>query len=170
MTCSTPQTSSASITSSGSGACRSCTTCVGPRPSSRSCGAAGSVERVELDVPETLDVGDRAGFYDDTGALRDVVSTHLFQVAAVIAMDLPPSDDGLPAARAVCARAAAEVLGPGDVVYGQYDGYLDVDGVEDGSTTETFAAVSLRFGSDRWAGVPFHLRHGKLHGGSTASG
>jgi len=119
-----------------------------------------SIERIELDVPETLGVGDRAGFYDDTGALRDVVSTHLLQVAAVVAMDLPASDDDLPAARAA-ALEAIEVLGPHDVVYGQYDGYLDVDGVEDGSTTETFAAATVRFGGDRWAGVRFHLRHAK---------
>ncbi len=120
------------------------------------------VEQVQIDVPETLDVADRAAFYDATGALRDMVVTHLFQVAAEIAME-PPIDfsaENLQDARE-SVLAAFRPLAPEDVVLGQADGYLDLPEVADGSTTDTYAAVRLWVDTDRWHGVPFLLRSGK---------
>lgn len=120
------------------------------------------VEQVQIDVPETLDVADRAAFYDATGALRDMVVTHLFQVAAEIAME-PPVDfsaDNLQQAREAV-LSAFRPLAVEDVVLGQADGYLDLPEVADGSTTDTYAAVRLWVDTDRWHGVPFLLRSGK---------
>ncbi len=120
------------------------------------------VEQVQIDVPETLDVADRAAFYETTGALRDMVVTHLFQVAAEIAME-PPIDfsaENLQDAREAV-LSAFRPLAPEDVVLGQADGYLDLPEVADGSTTDTFAAVRLWVDTDRWHGVPFLLRSGK---------
>ena len=120
------------------------------------------VQQIQIDVPETLDVSDRAAFYDATGALRDMVVTHLFQVAAEIAME-PPID--FSAANLQDAResvlAAFRPLAPEDVVLGQADGYQDLPEVADGSTTDTYAAVRLWVDTDRWHGVPFLLRSGK---------
>ena len=120
------------------------------------------VEQVQIDVPETLDVADRAAFYDATGALRDMVVTHLFQVAAEIAME-PPIDfsaENLQEAREAV-LSAFRPLAAEDVVLGQADGYLDLPEVADGSTTDTYAAVRLWVDTDRWHGVPFLLRSGK---------
>jgi glucose-6-phosphate 1-dehydrogenase len=121
------------------------------------------VTRVEIDVPEELDVADRAEFYDATGAGLDMVVTHLFQVAAEVAMEPPaslkPAD--LQAAREsvlACFRPLDPVR---DVVLGQFQGYQDLDGVADDSRTETFLAARLWVDTDRWRGVPFLLRTGK---------
>ncbi|MDT7578807.1 MAG: glucose-6-phosphate 1-dehydrogenase, partial [Pseudonocardiales bacterium] len=120
------------------------------------------VRQVQIDVPETLDIDDRAGFYDATGATLDMVVTHLFQVAAEIAMEAPAS---LAGADLLAAResviACFRPLDPGEVVLGQYDGYRDVEGVEAGSATDTFIAARLWVDTDRWRGVPFLLRTGK---------
>ncbi len=120
------------------------------------------VQQIQIDVPETLDVSDRAAFYDATGALRDMVVTHLFQVAAEIAME-PPID--FTAANLQEAResvlAAFRPLAPEDVVLGQADGYRDLPEVAADSTTDTYAAVRLWVDTDRWHGVPFLLRSGK---------
>jgi glucose-6-phosphate 1-dehydrogenase len=144
----------------GKAALREVSTLRRDHPALEAAWSAEHVLRVEIDVPETLGVGERAGFYDDAGALRDVVVTHLFQVAAVVAMDLPDAPSDL-AARRSAVLDDLRPLSPDDVVLGQYAGYLDLDGVDRASITETFAAVSLRIDSRRWAGVPFHLRHGK---------
>jgi glucose-6-phosphate 1-dehydrogenase len=120
------------------------------------------VEQVEIDVPETLDIDDRAGFYDATGATLDMVVTHLFQVAAEIAMEPPASlrpADILEARESVI--ACFRPLDPDEVVLGQYDGYRDVEGVADDSDTDTFIAARLWVDTDRWRGVPFLLRTGK---------
>ncbi len=120
------------------------------------------VQQIQIDVPETLDVADRAAFYDATGALRDMIVTHLFQVAAEIAME-PPIDFSavnLQEAREAV-LSAFRPLAPEDVVLGQADGYLDLPEVADGSTTDTYAAVRLWVDTDRWHGVPFLLRSGK---------
>ena len=120
------------------------------------------VKAVQIDVPETLDIADRAGFYDATGAILDMLVTHLFQVAAEVAMEPPAS---LEAADLQAAResviAAFRPLDPAEVVLGQYDGYRDTDGIADDSTTETFVAARLWVDTDRWRGVPFLLRTGK---------
>ena len=120
------------------------------------------VEQVQIDVPETLDVADRAAFYDATGALRDMVVTHLFQVAAEVAME-PPIDfaaENLQDARE-SVLASFRPLAPEDVVLGQAEGYRDLPEVAEGSTTDTYAAVRLWVDTDRWRGVPFLLRSGK---------
>ena len=120
------------------------------------------VEQVQIDVPETLDIDDRAGFYDETGATLDMVVTHLFQVAAEIAMEPPAS---LGAADLMQAResviACFRPLDPDEVVLGQYAGYRDVEGVAPDSDTDTFIAARLWVDTDRWRGVPFLLRTGK---------
>jgi glucose-6-phosphate 1-dehydrogenase len=120
------------------------------------------VEQVQIDVPETLDIDDRAEFYDATGATLDMVVTHLFQVAAEIAMEPPASLAGghLLAARE-SVIADFRPLEPDDVVLGQYDGYRDVEGVADDSDTDTFIAARMWVDTDRWRGVPFLLRTGK---------
>ena len=120
------------------------------------------VAQVQIDVPETLDIDDRAGFYDATGATLDMVVTHLFQVAAEIAMEPPASleaGDLMEARESVI--ACFRPLDPGDVVLGQYDGYRDVEGVADDSDTDTLIAARLWVDTDRWRGVPFLLRTGK---------
>lgn len=126
-----------------------------------------AVMQVQIDVPETLDVADRAVFYDETGAFRDMIVTHLFQVAAEVAMEPPLSleaQDLQDAREAVL--AAFRPLRPEDTVLGQYTGYTDLEDVPDDSVTDTFAAVRLWVDTDRWHGVPFVLRSGKQLGTS----
>ncbi|MEO7059988.1 MAG: glucose-6-phosphate dehydrogenase [Lapillicoccus sp.] len=124
-----------------------------------------AVAQVQIDVPETLDVADRAAFYDATGAFRDMIVTHLFQVAAEVAMEPPVS---MAASHLQEAResvvAAFRPLQTDDVVFGQYAGYSDLPDVAEGSTTDTFAAARLWVDTDRWHGVPFILRSGKQLG------
>ena len=123
------------------------------------------VEQIQIDVPETLDIDDRARFYDATGAVLDMLVTHLFQVAAEIAMEPPETlgADDLQSARE-SVIGTFRPLDTADVVLGQYEGYRDVDGVADDSTTETFVAARLWVDTDRWRGVPFLLRTGKMLG------
>ncbi len=120
------------------------------------------VAAVQIDVPETLDVADRAVFYDATGATKDMLVTHLFQVAAEVAMEPPASmsaEDLQDARESVI--AAFRPLDPADVVRGQYEGYRDLDGVADNSGMDTYVAAKLWVDTDRWRGVPFLLRTGK---------
>jgi glucose-6-phosphate 1-dehydrogenase len=123
------------------------------------------VESVQIDVPETLGITDRAVFYDATGAVLDMLVTHLFQVAAEVAMDPPASLDAadLQAAREKVI-GSFRPLDPAEVVLGQFDGYRDVPGIAAGSTRDTFVAARLWIDNHRWRGVPFYLRTGKrLH-------
>jgi glucose-6-phosphate 1-dehydrogenase len=120
------------------------------------------VAAVQIDVPEVLDVADRAEFYDATGAVLDMLVTHLFQVAAEIAME-PPSSlsaDEIGQARADAVKAFRP-LAAEDIVRGQFEGYRDIDEVADDSNTETFVAARLWVDTDRWRDVPFLLRTGK---------
>ncbi len=126
---------------------------------------AEHVAQVQIDVPETLNIDDRAEFYDSTGAVLDMLVTHLFQVAAEIAMEPPASlaAEDLQSARETvigCFRP----IDTAEVVLGQYDGYRDVEGVADDSTVDTFVAAKLWVDTDRWRGVPFLLRTGKMLG------
>ncbi len=121
------------------------------------------VEQVQIDVPETLDVAQRAEFYDATGAALDMVVSHLFQVAGQVAME-PPRH--LAVTDLVRAREEAiadfRPLDPeNDVVLGQFEGYRDIEGVADDSTTDTFVAARLWIDNERWRDVPFLLRTGK---------
>ncbi|MGB3773582.1 MAG: glucose-6-phosphate dehydrogenase (NADP(+)) [Rhodococcus sp. (in: high G+C Gram-positive bacteria)] len=125
------------------------------------------VEQVQIDVPETLDIDDRAEFYDATGAVLDMLVTHLFQVAAEVAMEPPLSlgaDDLQTARESVI--AAFRPLDTSEVVLGQYRGYQDVEGIADDSTTDTFVAARMWVDTDRWRDVPFVLRTGKMLGTS----
>jgi glucose-6-phosphate 1-dehydrogenase len=121
------------------------------------------VRAVQIDVPETLDIADRAEFYDATGALLDMVVTHLFQLAAEIAMEPPVSMSAtdLQAARE-SVIAAFRPLAKDEVVLGQFDGYRTTEGVDKDSTRDTFVAARLWIDTDRWRDVPFLLRTGKM--------
>ncbi len=120
------------------------------------------IESVQIDVPETLDVGMRAGFYDSTGAVLDMLVTHLFQLAGEVAMRTPESLDA-----EHIAEAREEIIGcfrpltHDDVVVGQYEGYRDIEGVPPDSRTETYVAARLFVDNERWDGVPFLMRTGK---------
>jgi glucose-6-phosphate 1-dehydrogenase len=122
---------------------------------------------VQIDVPETLSIEGRAAFYDATGAYRDMVVTHLFQVLAFVAMEPPVS---LSAKHLRDEKEKVfEALKPLDVrhvVRGQYAGYLNEPGVAEGSDTETMVAVRAEVENWRWHGVPFFLRSGKSMGAS----
>ena len=120
------------------------------------------VESVQIDVPEKLGITDRSVFYDATGAVLDMLVTHLFQVAAEVAME-PPASLGaldLQAAREKVIRSFRP-LDPAEAVLGQFTGYRDVPGVAARSGQNTFVAARLWIDSPRWRGVPFYLRTGK---------
>jgi glucose-6-phosphate 1-dehydrogenase len=125
------------------------------------------IRYVEIDVPETLTIAGRAGFYDATGAYKDMVVTHLFQVLAFVAMESPVS---LSAKHLRDEKEKVfEALKPIDVrhvVRGQYEGYLSEEGVAPDSQTETMVAVRAEVDNWRWHGVPFFLRSGKAMGAS----
>jgi glucose-6-phosphate 1-dehydrogenase len=122
----------------------------------------GYVECVQITMAEDFGVEDRGHFYDPVGALRDVVVNHLMQVVAAAAME-PPSGRGREALRdaQVALFRSVKDVDPAHCVRGQYDGYQDIPGVADGSTTETYLAVRLEIDNWRWAGVPFFIRTGK---------
>jgi glucose-6-phosphate 1-dehydrogenase len=123
------------------------------------------IDHIQIDIPETLGLDRRAGFYEATGAYKDMVVTHLFQVMAFVAME-PPT--------ALEPRAISEEknkvfrsllpIDPHDVVRGQYAGYRQEEGVARDSDTETFIALKAGIDNWRWAGVPFYLRTGKRMG------
>jgi glucose-6-phosphate 1-dehydrogenase len=121
------------------------------------------VSEVQIDVPETLDIADRAEFYDETGAALDMLVTHLFQMAAEVAMEPPLSlrSEDLQAARE-SVISAFRPLDPDEVVLGQYASYRQTEGIADDSDTDTFVAARLWVDTDRWRGVPFLLRTGKM--------
>ncbi len=121
------------------------------------------IESVQIDVPERLGITDRALFYDATGALLDMLVTHLFQVAAEVAMDPPKSMQAadLQSAREKVIKSFRP-LDPADVVLGQFAGYRHVPGVAARSKTDTYVAAKLWIDNPRWRGVPFLLRTGKL--------
>jgi glucose-6-phosphate 1-dehydrogenase len=120
------------------------------------------VSSVQINMPETFDVADRGAFYDQAGAIRDVVQNHLLQVVSLLAME-PPSGQTREAIRNEQFKVVDSIrpLTSEDVVRGQYRGYLQVEGVAPGSAMETFAAIRLHVDNWRWAGVPFYIRTGK---------
>jgi glucose-6-phosphate 1-dehydrogenase len=124
--------------------------------------SAEHLAQVQIDVPEDLDIDDRAEFYDATGAALDMLVTHLFQVAAEVAMEPPLSmaaDDLLSAREAVI--SAFRPLDTDEVVLGQYQTYRQTEGIAPDSTTDTYVAARLWIDTDRWQRVPFLLRTGK---------
>src|SRR5436305_2670711 len=120
------------------------------------------ISSVQITMAEDFGVEDRGHFYDRVGALQDVVVNHLMQVVAMAAMEAPAGADAatLKDAKFAVFRAMRDA-DPRHYVRGQYDGYLNIDGVEDGSTTETYAALRLEIDNWRWAGVPWFIRTGK---------
>jgi glucose-6-phosphate 1-dehydrogenase len=120
------------------------------------------IESVQITMAEDFGVEDRGHFYDPVGALRDVVVNHLMQVVAAAAMEVPSrrDPDAIKDAQVGLFRAVVTAE-PAHYVRGQYNGYLDIDGVAAGSTTETYAALRLEIENWRWAGVPFFIRTGK---------
>jgi glucose-6-phosphate 1-dehydrogenase len=120
------------------------------------------IDHVQIDVPETLGLGKRAGFYEQTGAFRDMVVTHLFQILAFMAMEPPTALEPAPIGEEKNkVFRSMSPLDPRDVVRGQYAGYRAEDGVDPESDTETFIALKCTIDNWRWAGVPFYLRTGK---------
>jgi glucose-6-phosphate 1-dehydrogenase len=120
------------------------------------------IESVQITMAENFGVAGRGKFYEEAGAIRDVVQNHMLQVVVLLAME-PPSGNYHEEARDEKARIfkAMRPLDPADVVFGQYRGYLQEDGVSPKSRVETFAAVKLYLDTWRWAGVPFYIRAGK---------
>lgn len=121
-----------------------------------------NIEFIQIDVPEKLTIEGRAGFYEGTGAYRDMVVTHLLQLLSFIAME-PPASLTAKALRDEKDKVmqAYRMISPDKVVRGQYDGYRSEDGVDPESDTETFVAVEVEIDNWRWAGVPIYLRTGK---------
>jgi glucose-6-phosphate 1-dehydrogenase len=120
------------------------------------------IDHVQIDIPETLSIEMRGSFYEETGAFRDMVVTHLLQVLGFVAME-PPTTLGAKALGVEREKVFESMppLRPADVVRGQYAGYRDEDGVAADSETETFVAVKAFVDNWRWEGVPFFLRSGK---------
>lgn len=120
------------------------------------------VESIQITMAEDFGVADRGRFYDQTGAVRDVIQNHMLEVLATILAD-PPHGTGLESWREEKSQVIGSLrpLGPDDVVLGQYAGYREVDGVDPNSNVETYAAVRLACDSWRWADVPIAIRVGK---------
>ena len=120
------------------------------------------VKDIQITMAEKFGVQGRGGFYEEVGAIRDVVQNHLLQVTALLAMD-PPTGHAPAAMQAEKLRLfrAMRPLDPKEVVRGQFKGYRDEPGVAKDSQVETFAALCLHIDTWRWAGVPFYIRAGK---------
>jgi glucose-6-phosphate 1-dehydrogenase len=120
------------------------------------------VRAVQITMAEDFGVQGRGAFYEEAGAIRDVLQNHLLQVLALLAMD-PPAGHGRDPVRDERTRLlrAVRPLDPASVVRGQFRGYRDEDGVAPDSTVETYVAVKLGIDTWRWAGVPFYVRAGK---------
>jgi glucose-6-phosphate 1-dehydrogenase len=120
------------------------------------------IDHVQIDIPETLSIEMRGSFYEQTGAFRDMIVTHLFQVLGFVAMEPPTSLEpkalGLEREKVFDSMSP---LRPENVVRGQYAGYRDEDGVAADSETETYVAIKAFVDNWRWEGVPFYLRSGK---------
>jgi glucose-6-phosphate 1-dehydrogenase len=120
------------------------------------------IESVQITMAEDFGVQGRGSFYDQTGAIRDVVQNHIFQVLSNLAMEAPArSDSESVRDEKVKVLKAIPPVSPSDLVRGQFRGYLDEKGVAPDSKVETFAALKLEVKSWRWDGVPFYIRAGK---------
>ena len=121
------------------------------------------IRSIQITMAEQFGVEDRGKFYDEVGALLDVIQNHMLQVVSILTMD-PPSGEECDATRDRKAELlrAVRPLTPDAVVRGQYQGYRKVPGVSPGSNVETFIAIRLHIDSWRWAGVPIFIRAGKM--------
>ncbi len=120
------------------------------------------IDSIQITMAEDFGVADRGKFYEEAGAIRDVVQNHLLQVLSLLTMEPPVvgAPDGTRDAKAQV-LAAMQPLDPAEVVRGQYEGYRQVVGVAPDSPVETYAALRLRIDSTRWQGVPIFIRAGK---------
>lgn len=124
------------------------------------------IAAVEITAAEQVGVESRAGYYDQSGAMRDMVQNHLFQILSILAMEEPERDN--PYALTVTQQNVLQALRPLDsaelderLCLAQYRGYKDEEGVSQQSTTDTYAALVLHIDNPRWQGVPFFMRTGK---------
>jgi glucose-6-phosphate 1-dehydrogenase len=120
------------------------------------------IESMQITMAENFGIQDRGAFYDVTGAIRDVIQNHLFQILCNLTMEPPKALDSesIRDEKVKVLQAIAPLRGQ-DVVKGQYKGYLAEKAVKPDSKTETFAAMRLQINSPRWEGVPFYIRAGK---------
>jgi len=120
------------------------------------------VDSVQITMAEDFGIEGRGSFYDEVGALRDVVQNHLLQVMALVAMEAPATlaGEGLRDEKVKLLRSIRP-LESGDVVFGQFHGYREEDGIAEDSATDTFVALRAWVDNWRWAGVPFYIRAGK---------
>ena len=120
------------------------------------------IESVQITMAESFGVEGRGSFYEESGAIRDVIQNHMLQVVGFLAMESPTATDH-ESIRHEQAKVFRMIrpLGPEDLVRGQYRGYREEDGVARDSKVETYAAAHLRIDSPRWDGVPFFIRAGK---------
>ncbi len=133
---------------------------------------AQAVDHVQITVAETLGVEKRAGYYDRSGAVRDMLQNHLLQLLSLVAME-PPAEAEADGVRNEAVKVMEQLrpLTEADIVLGQYGAgsnngenvpaYRREEGVADASTTETYVAIRAHVDNDRWQGVPFYLRTGK---------
>ena len=120
------------------------------------------IENVQITMAEDFGVQGRGGFYEEAGAIRDVVQNHLFQIISNLAMEPPARNDSESLRdEKVKVLKAIPPIAPAELVRGQFRGYRDDKGVAKDSKTETFAALKLNINSWRWKGVPFYIRAGK---------
>lgn len=120
------------------------------------------IESVQITMAENFGIQDRGAFYDQNGAVRDVMENHVFQVMCNLAMECPARRDSESIRdEKVKVLKAIPSIAPCNALRGQFAGYKDEKGVAPGSTVETYAAVRLEIKSWRWDGVPFYLRAGK---------
>ena len=120
------------------------------------------IESVQITMAEDFGVQGRGAFYDQTGAIRDVIQNHLFQLVSHLAMEPPVRTDSESMRdEKVKVLKAIRAIEPGNLVRGQFRGYLEEKGVAPDSNVETFAALKLEIDSWRWKGVPFYIRAGK---------
>ncbi|PEG37102.1 glucose-6-phosphate dehydrogenase [Mycolicibacterium agri] len=120
------------------------------------------IDHIQIDIPETLGLDQRANFYESTGAYKDMVVTHLFQVMAFVVMEPPTALEprAISEEKNKVFRSMLPVK-PSEVVRGQFTGYRELEGVARDSDTETFIALKVGIDNWRWAGVPVYLRTGK---------
>jgi glucose-6-phosphate 1-dehydrogenase len=120
------------------------------------------IDHVQITVAENVDVGHRAGYYDQAGVMRDVFQNHLLQLLTLVAMEPPATFDADSVRNEkVKVLRAVRPIALGDTVRAQYEGYCQTEGVAPHSQTPTYAAVKLFIDNWRWQGVPFYLRSGK---------
>lgn len=120
------------------------------------------IDNVQISVTESVDVGHRAGYYDEAGVVRDMFQNHLMQLLSLVAME-PPASFKADAVRNEKFKLFSSIrsIDLSETVRAQYDGYLDAEGVKEGSQTPTYAALTMFIDNWRWKGVPFYLRSGK---------